>query len=51
MSERQLQGLRRAVLAEGGFEQVGVTLSMPVPRRQDVDVRIVSPRSRRIATR
>jgi protease I len=48
MSERRLQGLRVAVLAVDGFEQVEVTIPMRALRREGADVRIVSLRPGRI---
>ena len=48
MSAKRLQGLRVAVLAVDGFEQVEVTIPMRALRRQGADVRIVSLRPGRI---
>ena len=48
MSEKRLQGLRVAVLAVDGFEQVEVTIPMRALRRAGADVRIVSLRPGRI---
>ncbi|HEY8927026.1 MAG TPA: type 1 glutamine amidotransferase domain-containing protein [Polyangia bacterium] len=48
MSEKRLQGLRVAVLAVDGFEQVEVTIPMRALRREGADVRIVSLRPGRI---
>jgi protease I len=48
MSEKRLQGLRVAVLAADGFEQVEVTIPMRALRREGADVRIVSLRPGRI---
>ena len=48
MSKRRLQGLRVAVLAVDGFEQVEVTFPMRALRREGADVRIVSLRPGRI---
>jgi len=48
MSKRRLQGLRVAVLAVDGFEQVEVTIPMRALRREGADVRIVSLRPGRI---
>ncbi len=48
MREKRLQGLRVAVLAVDGFEQVEVTIPMRALRRAGADVRIVSLRPGRI---
>jgi protease I len=48
MGEKRLEGLRVAVLAVDGFEQVEVTIPMRALRRQGADVRIVSLRPGRI---
>jgi protease I len=48
MSEKRLEGLRVAVLAVDGFEQVEVTIPMRALRREGADVRIVSLRPGRI---
>jgi protease I len=48
MSKKRLQGLRVAVLAVDGFEQVEVTIPMRALRREGADVRIVSLRPGRI---
>lgn len=48
MSEKRLRGLRVAVLAVDGFEQVEVTVPRRALRREGADVRIVSLRPGRI---
>jgi protease I len=48
MSAKRLRGLRVAVLAVDGFEQVEVTIPMRALRREGADVRIVSLRPGRI---
>jgi protease I len=48
MSAKRLQGLRVAVLAVDGFEQVEVTIPMRALRREGADVRIISLRPGRI---
>ncbi len=48
MSTKRLQGVRVAVLAVDGFEQVEVTIPMRALRREGADVRIVSLRPGRI---
>ncbi|HSS40383.1 MAG TPA: DJ-1/PfpI family protein [Polyangia bacterium] len=48
MSEKRLQGLRVAVLAVDGFEQVEVTIPVRALQREGADVRIVSLRPGRI---
>jgi protease I len=48
MSNKRLQGLRVAVLAVDGFEQVEVTIPMRALRREGADVRVVSLRPGRI---
>src|SRR3954453_10626957 len=48
MSKKRLEGLRVAVLAVDGFEQVEVTIPMRALRREGADVRIVSLRPGRI---
>jgi protease I len=48
MSKKRLQGLRVAVLAVDGFEQVEITIPMRALRREGADVRIVSLRPGRI---
>ncbi len=48
MSAKRLQGLRVAVLAVDGFEQVEVTIPTRALRREGADVRIISLRPGRI---
>jgi protease I len=48
MSDKRLEGVRVAVLAADGFEQVEVTVPMRALRRQGADVRIISLRPGRI---
>src|SRR4051812_1310425 len=48
MSAKRLEGLRVAVLAVDGFEQVEVTVPMRALRRHGADVRIISLRPGRI---
>jgi protease I len=48
MSKKRLEGLRVAVLAVDGFEQVEVTIPMRALQREGADVRIVSLRPGRI---
>ena len=48
MSAKRLQGVRVAVLAVDGFEQVEVTIPMRALRREGADVRIISLRPGRI---
>src|SRR4051812_10733298 len=48
MSQKRLQGLRVAVLAVDGFEQVEVTIPVRALRRAGADVRIISLRPGRI---
>lgn len=48
MSKERLRGLRVAVLAADGFEQVEVTIPMRALRREGADVRIISLRPGRI---
>lgn len=48
MRNKRLQGVRVAVLAADGFEQVEVTVPMRALRREGADVRIISLRPGRI---
>jgi protease I len=48
MSKKRLQGVRVAVLAADGFEQVEVTVPARALRREGADVRIISLRPGRI---
>jgi protease I len=48
MEEKRLEGVRVAVLAADGFEQVEVTVPARALRRQGADVRIISLRPGRI---
>lgn len=48
MGDKRLEGLRVAVLAVDGFEQVEVTIPVRALRREGADVRIVSLRPGRI---
>jgi len=48
MSKKRLQGVRVAVLAADGFEQVEVTVPVRALRREGADVRIISLRPGRI---